>query len=441
MRDLYSRRAFWLAAPLGAVGAISLWRGFAANQPWTFYGGLAALAVALAAFAFAAQRARIRLLPELGLALVASLSVFAFLEAAWALRDALFPGPGVFGADFYTYDRARADRAGFERWWRLHLRRWARLDPRLVMTDPTGRNPYVLVPGAIVPKGEATVRINGLGFRGPEIARAKGPRFRIVVLGESTTFGITEASSDRPWPEVLQEKIAREFACDSPIEVINAGVPGWTLANQLNRLDGDVFPLEPDLLISYHGYNGFPFFLHEIDGLAFSSRSALRFRPSRILEVAERYLYNRSLLAAQPPLSLDADDQVLLRTGYAELYRRLAEVGRQHGALVALATFDMAVNPKSPEEVIHFFEGAYPDARSRIVANRLHSRIVELVAHRSGALAIDTSHDLDGAYQDLYVDLVHFTQAGRDQLAENVLEGLTPTLTEHPALHCRRIGG
>ena len=87
--------------------------------------------------------------------------------------------------------------------------------------------------------------------------------------------------------------------------------------------------------------------------------------------------------------------------------------------------------------MIQFFEALYPDVRSMIIANRLHTRIVHRVAEARGAIAIDTSPGLDGSYQDTYVDLVHFTQSGRERLAANVLEGLRTFLRDHPRLRCR----
>jgi hypothetical protein len=52
------------------------------------------------------------------------------------------------------------------------------------------------------------------------------------------------------------------------------------------------------------------------------------------------------------------------------------------------------------------------------------------VAESHGALAIDTSSGLDGAYEDAYVDLIHFTQVGRDRLAARIFDGLRKTLSE-----------
>src|SRR5262249_48663723 len=94
--------------------------------------------------------------------------------------------------------------------------------------------------------------------------RDKGELFRIVALGESTTFDVILRPGDRPWPELLGARIADELACDRPVQVVNGGVPGWTLGNQVIRLKYDVLSLAPDIVLSYHGFNGFNFFLKEL---------------------------------------------------------------------------------------------------------------------------------------------------------------------------------
>jgi len=53
---------------------------------------------------------------------------------------------------------------------------------------------------------------------------------------------------------------------------------------------------------------------------------------------------------------------------------------------------------------------------------------------------IDTSPGLDGAYARAYIDIAHFTQEGREQLADNLLAGLDPLLRTHPRLRCRPRG-
>ena len=69
---------------------------------------------------------------------------------------------------------------------------------------------------------------------------------RIVCFGDSLTFG-TGASSGKDYPSQLSQLVSRP--------VINAGVPGDTTARALQRLERDVFPYAPDIVLITLGGN------------------------------------------------------------------------------------------------------------------------------------------------------------------------------------------
>ncbi len=306
------------------------------------------------------------------------------------------------------------------------------------MPDPSGVNPHVLKPGT-GRSFDSTWWINQLGFRGPEIEIAKGEHFRIVALGESTTFGDTLRAGDRTWPELLEARIANELVCEKPIQVINAGVPGWTLANQLARLERDVYPLAPDVIVSYHGYNGFPYLLSEIPAVQVGAVPEAPPRPSAFLaqvESAARVWWFKRRYEAARRLDSKALEMDVQLSRYAELYRQLVAETRARKIDLVLCSFAMAVTPESPDEVIRFYEPVFPDLRAGILANRLHTQLVTQLAERNGLPLIDTAPGLNGAWQDAYADPIHFTQIGRERLAAHVFLGLRPLLTEPPA-SCR----
>jgi hypothetical protein len=251
-----------ILSTLIGVGAVA-W-GHAASSGWAFYGGVSALIAALGPGAFAAGRGRwpaavMRACSASALVLL----VFVAIELAWSVAAAVPRTDEEVPKKWdWSYAESRANPRQFLRWWNYVVEHFHGLP--VIMPDPSGRNPYVLKPGSEMMEGESRVRINSLGFRGPEISRDKGSAYRIVALGESTTLGFTWLATDRPWPEVLEERIRTELSCDARVEVVNAGVPGWTLGNQLSRLDADILPLHPDLVVTYHGYNGFQYFFTEL---------------------------------------------------------------------------------------------------------------------------------------------------------------------------------
>jgi hypothetical protein len=132
-----------------------------------------------------------------------------------------------------------------------------------------------------------------------------------------------------------------------------------------------------------------------------------------------------------------------IETPYAIYYVKLAELAARHGIRLVVGTFNLAVNRDSPEEAIQFYDQLFPGTPVWIATNRYHSRLLRVLKWRGGLLVIDTSEGLDGAYRDAYVDLIHFTQLGRDRLARNVLTGIRPLLLDAPRPACapRRSGG
>jgi hypothetical protein len=67
----------------------------------------------------------------------------------------------------------------------------------------------------------------------------------------------------------------------------------------------------------------------------------------------------------------------------------------------------------------------------------LHTRLLRELANPPGVRFIDTAPEVDGQYDELFIDLVHFTQAGRERLAGSFLTGVREILLTHPRLRCR----
>jgi hypothetical protein len=87
------------------------------------------------------------------------------------------------------------------------------------------------------------VSINDLGLRGPALEPAKRPgRLRLVCFGDSITFGYG-AGDEATYPFLLERALAR-----SGVEVVNAGVTGYT-SHQVLGLSRRLAPeLEPDVV-------------------------------------------------------------------------------------------------------------------------------------------------------------------------------------------------
>jgi lysophospholipase L1-like esterase len=204
----------------------------------------------------------------------------------------------------------------------------------------------------------------------------------------------------------------------------------------------DILPLKPDLILSTHGMNGL---------LAFGLRrvpepsepgvrpraSALVGRALLTIERAAHDWRNRDSVVARPAALPPIPDAELMKSRYAEAYRKLIELARDNGTDVALADSSMAISDSSPREVKDFYGAVFKPIDDIISANAAHNRMVRLLSQEEGVPLITTTEDLDGQWDgDLYLDIVHFTEAGNERAANAIFRQLIPILAERDGLKC-----
>jgi lysophospholipase L1-like esterase len=128
---------------------------------------------------------------------------------------------------------------------------------RVFVTDPRGlfvaspRLGYVMVPhfrGEHAKFGQFKVEIetNSQGLRDREFS-AKGERERILVLGDSVTFG-WGVEADEAFPKQL-ESLQATRAGRTPFEVVNAGVWGYNTLQETAYVEAGAGGYEPDLVL------------------------------------------------------------------------------------------------------------------------------------------------------------------------------------------------
>ena len=96
---------------------------------------------------------------------------------------------------------------------------------------------------------DTSIRVNSLGCRQDEFTPHKGQGLRIVVVGDSFTFGFGVEEPDS-YPRVLERQLAgvRTGNTLPPAEVINAGVLAWWTDTYYLYLEEYGLALEPDLV-------------------------------------------------------------------------------------------------------------------------------------------------------------------------------------------------
>ena len=152
------------------------------------------------------------------------------------------------------------------------------------------------------------VAINSLGFRDPrEYSIEKPPgTFRILVLGDSVTFG-HGATFETTYPFLLEQRL-KAWRPDVRWEVWNLGVPGYNTRQELAYLQ-EVGPrFQPDLVVIGFYPNDF------IDNDERPTPTLLRSTASALLRTAQRHVYSlefykRAYLTARWSLSRETDDR------------------------------------------------------------------------------------------------------------------------------------
>ncbi len=329
----------------------------------------------------------------------------------------------------YSCDAAKADPVAFKEWWYYYMSQWGKMGGEVYMKDPTGVLPYKLKPNSDGHLFQSAIHINSLGFRGKEIAREKGNAYRIVALGESTTYGCTLRPQDQTWPELLEEFIHNRIKTDRPVQVINAGVFGFALPQNLRRLQTDILPLKPDLIISYHGWNGFVLIRDGSSGVIGKAPPRFYERPLRLLADCEYSLkvmqyrrHNAPRPALRPPSVESASKSKL-----GDAYRSLIDIARTNNIRLAIANYSMAVNERADPDVAKFYDMTFP-VFPAVSANVTQTKMIEALISQNPQVAyIDTQPHLDGEHEK-FIDLVHFTQDGRNQIAENIYAGIEKIL-------------
>jgi len=92
------------------------------------------------------------------------------------------------------------------------------------------------------------VTVNNLGFRGRDVPLEKQPgALRVLCLGDSYTFG-AYVDDEETWPAQLESALS-ELIPSRPLEVINAGISGFTIVDELDFVKEQGLGLEPDLVV------------------------------------------------------------------------------------------------------------------------------------------------------------------------------------------------
>ncbi len=244
-------------------------------------------------------------------------------------------------------------------------------------------------------------------FKGPLVEVPKPPRvLRIMAYGDSNTDGPDQGG----WPAELQRLL--ENGIRRRVQVLNAGVSGYSSLQGLRRFRQEARRYQPDVVLVSFGWNDLPEALgkpdkdFQVSPLAPVQRGLLRYR---------FYLMLRHQLTAAPQASAGTEPRVSL-ADYATNLAAFGEEGKRHGATVVLLTRPHRATPREIQD--------NPTWRRDVPK---YNEALRRVARNAGIPAVDVQRAFEGR-QDLFSDECHFTTEGHRLMAELLHRELQPLL-------------
>jgi len=310
---------------------------------------------------------------------------------------------------------------------------------------PDGRIRARAEPNQVLHTAEgATVRINSLGFRGPDYAWNTAPgTLRILAFGGSSTFCWQNSSEETTWPARLQRDLADKL--QMPVEVINLGLPGFDATQSKSNYMFLGRALHPDVVVEYDTWNDMKYFRL----LAAAPDTFTRWIPhkpwwqklARSTQIGRRArnviwkMTRRKLELRLPSLEREgaAQNQPVPRYAFAWAranFEDFARLARADGVLPVLVTQGHIIDPanrgragdydKCIAEAADMFDMSFPLLYQCALEM---NRIVKDVAVKEGAIFVDgfsaVPHDFEH-----YKDEVHFTDRGSELFAPVIAQVL-----------------
>ncbi len=282
-------------------------------------------------------------------------------------------------------------------------------------------------------EAEMELRINSAGFKGPEIDRGHS-RFRILSLGDSTTFGYGAAG----YPTALAERLNRDGAV---VEVINGGVEGYAPRNILYEIDR-YKALKPELVTLYIGWNALfaedipkDWWGRQLRVFRVAQKSLRAWR--RMVTGQQRYatqMYRRDL---RPDRAAAATFIESYRPSFMDRIELIVDEFTATGSRVVLVTLPgLFVSSEEPSPralrighapefttnpfVLAAMSEGYNEAL-RAFAARRRLTIIDLARWSEEALL---------PREDYFLDSVHLTRQGLNMIGEFMAEKLAASIGE-----------
>lgn len=276
---------------------------------------------------------------------------------------------------------------------------------------------------------------NDLGLRSASVTPLPAPgELRIAVVGASTVAGAYAKTNSATFPSLLEQRL-RQNLPGRPVNVINAGVEGYTVRDVEHLVDRAIVGLRPNMVVIYPGFNDMASICR-----AGKEQAARALQPAPALSlpgwVLTRELISKNTLPlrATPAPVVKPD----LKSRFPAYYRHSLEqmVGRLKAAGITpvLLTVARAFKPGDGAAgrkmaTTALFYNYCLDYDSLNEAGSMFNQVIADVGAAQGVKVIDLGQAMPSG-PALFVDAAHFTRAGEEFSAELIYR----ELVNHPTL-------
>ncbi|HJV27124.1 MAG TPA: GDSL-type esterase/lipase family protein [Aromatoleum sp.] len=284
----------------------------------------------------------------------------------------------------------------------------------------------LLRPSHVFPGQDVEIRSNSLGLRSPEILPARAPgSLRIAVVGASTVMGELTPNNETTFPALLAQRLRQRYP-NREVEVVNAGISGYRLEDQLRMLRKIVLPLRPDLIIVYPGFNDFADYCAEPPAPA-STREGLPLlsAPGWLLSVDAIRRQTAFLRAAPPGTKSVRDAAAIDIAPYRARLERLIETVREAHVPLLLATNARAYRNDQPieeqlrlSETARYFNRCFDLSGLHTLYDRHNAEILD-AGRRFGVPVLPLHAQIPGGAR-YFADASHFSPDGERRAADTI---------------------
>ena len=274
-----------------------------------------------------------------------------------------------------------------------------------------------------------TLNINSLGFRGSEVDLEKiDNKYRIMMVGGSTTFGLGATSDNTTIPALLEKKINEET--DFNVNVINAGIIAASSREEVFYITNDLINFNPDLILVFDGYNdSFNVKLTEVDdSMTYQGeieKSDLElfvkkyFKFLAIPNVIYQYTHDYTQIAYLTEKIQKENSQK-----WVERWNKMCQISEEKDFELMITVQPMLGT--SDREMSNIEEEIFKSSK--------HQKTVELLNKLGNSLkelecdSIDLRETFNGINQQVFFSSVHTGDFGNKIIAEKIYEKILPVM-------------